>query len=177
MTLESWSMGIARPVMEVYPYAWTFFVPFILIATYTTMNIFIAIIVTTMQTAQADMLREEIDLKLGERDLAEEGREMRMMEELNILRREMVDMKDSFNKQSRKLVKALSISKKRAKQQKANNKSPSPGPMNSQLLQGSAFDGNSAALPVPIPSRERRAVHPCVSTLSSITHPPSPQNT
>ena len=30
MTLESWSMGIVRPVMEVYPYAWVFFVPFYL---------------------------------------------------------------------------------------------------------------------------------------------------
>ena len=30
MTLESWSMGIVRPVMEVYSYAWVFFVPFIL---------------------------------------------------------------------------------------------------------------------------------------------------
>ena len=28
MTLESWSMGIVRPVMEAYPYAWMFFVPF-----------------------------------------------------------------------------------------------------------------------------------------------------
>lgn len=26
MTLESWSMGIVRPIMEVYPLAWTFFV-------------------------------------------------------------------------------------------------------------------------------------------------------
>jgi len=30
MTLESWSMGIVRPVMEVYPKAWVFFVPFII---------------------------------------------------------------------------------------------------------------------------------------------------
>jgi hypothetical protein len=29
MTLESWSMGIVRPVMEVHPMAWTFFIPFI----------------------------------------------------------------------------------------------------------------------------------------------------
>ena len=34
MTLESWSMGIVRPVMEVYPYAWAFFVPFILATTF-----------------------------------------------------------------------------------------------------------------------------------------------
>lgn len=50
MTLESWSMGIVRPVMEQYPYAWAFFVPFILLATFTMLNLFIAIIVNTMQS-------------------------------------------------------------------------------------------------------------------------------
>ena len=50
MTLESWSMGIVRPVMETRPYAWAFFVPFILIATFTMLNLFIGIIVDTMQT-------------------------------------------------------------------------------------------------------------------------------
>jgi voltage-gated sodium channel len=50
MTLESWSMGIARPVMENFPYAWAFFVPFILVATFTMLNLFIGIIVNAMQT-------------------------------------------------------------------------------------------------------------------------------
>lgn len=50
MTLESWSMGISRPVMEEFPYAWLFFVPFILIATFTFLNLFIAIIVNAMQS-------------------------------------------------------------------------------------------------------------------------------
>jgi voltage-gated sodium channel len=49
MTLESWSMGIVRPVMESYPQAWLFFVPFILMATFTMLNLFIAVIVNTMQ--------------------------------------------------------------------------------------------------------------------------------
>jgi voltage-gated sodium channel len=49
MTLESWSMGIVRPVMEVHPFAWAFFVPFIVIATFTILNLFIGIIVSTMQ--------------------------------------------------------------------------------------------------------------------------------
>ncbi|WP_018873259.1 ion transporter [Thioalkalivibrio sp. ALJ16] len=49
MTLESWSMGIGRPVMEEHPWAWAFFVPFILIATFTVLNLFIAIIVDAMQ--------------------------------------------------------------------------------------------------------------------------------
>jgi voltage-gated sodium channel len=49
MTLESWSMGIVRPVMEAHPLAWAFFVPFIVIATFTILNLFIGIIVSTMQ--------------------------------------------------------------------------------------------------------------------------------
>lgn len=54
MTLESWSMGIARPVIEAYPYAWLFFIPFILIVTFTILNLFIAIIVSTMQSMQEE---------------------------------------------------------------------------------------------------------------------------
>jgi voltage-gated sodium channel len=50
MTLESWSMGIVRPIMEVQPYAWVYFIPFILLATFTMLNLFIGIIVNTMQT-------------------------------------------------------------------------------------------------------------------------------
>ena len=34
MTLESWSMGIVRPVIEVYPYAWVIFVSFIVVTTF-----------------------------------------------------------------------------------------------------------------------------------------------
>lgn len=54
MTLESWSMGIVRPVMEIYPYAWVFFVPFILLVTFAVMNLFIAIIVNSMHDAAAE---------------------------------------------------------------------------------------------------------------------------
>jgi voltage-gated sodium channel len=49
MTLESWSMGIARPIMQAYPLAWLYFVPFILISAFTILNLFIGIIVNTMQ--------------------------------------------------------------------------------------------------------------------------------
>ncbi|MDO5624876.1 MAG: ion transporter [Pseudomonadota bacterium] len=54
MTLDSWSSGIARPIMAEYPWAWVFFVPFVLLATFTMLNLFIAIIVNTMQTLHAD---------------------------------------------------------------------------------------------------------------------------
>lgn len=52
MTLESWSMGIVRPVMEVYPYAWLFFIPFILVTTFTVLNLFIGIILDAMNSVK-----------------------------------------------------------------------------------------------------------------------------
>jgi voltage-gated sodium channel len=52
MTLEGWA-EIARSVQERFPAAFVFFISFILIASYTTLNIFIAIIVNTMSEIQA----------------------------------------------------------------------------------------------------------------------------
>ena len=49
MTLESWSMGIVRPVMETFPFAWAFFIPFILVTTFAVLNLFIAVVVNSMQ--------------------------------------------------------------------------------------------------------------------------------
>ncbi|MCY3673571.1 MAG: ion transporter [Paracoccaceae bacterium] len=48
MTLESWSMGIVRPVMEIFPHAWIVFVAFILITSFAVINLFIAVIVNAM---------------------------------------------------------------------------------------------------------------------------------
>ncbi len=53
MTLESWSMGIVRPVMEVYPFAWAFFVPFIMVTTFAVVNLLVGLIVNSMQDAHA----------------------------------------------------------------------------------------------------------------------------
>jgi voltage-gated sodium channel len=51
MTLESWSMGIVRPVMEIYTYAWVFFVPFIMMTTFAVVNLLVGLIVNSMQDA------------------------------------------------------------------------------------------------------------------------------
>ena len=82
MTLESWSMGIARPVMEHFPYAWAFFIPFILVATFTMLNLFIAIIVNAMQTvneAEQAEARQTVDAAREhiEADLHAEMRQLR----------------------------------------------------------------------------------------------------
>ncbi|MBB5515142.1 voltage-gated sodium channel [Rubricella aquisinus] len=54
MTLESWSMGIVRPVMEVYPWAWAFFIPFIMVTTFAVVNLLVGLIVNSMQDAHAE---------------------------------------------------------------------------------------------------------------------------
>lgn len=71
MTLESWSMGIVRPVMEVYPYAWAFFVPFILVTTFAVVNLVVGLIVNSMQDAhheedveKTDSYRDEVMARL-----------------------------------------------------------------------------------------------------------------
>ena len=90
MTLESWSMGIVRPVMEQHPGAWAFFVPFIIVTTFTVLNLFIALIVNSMQTLQAETsesLRTEAVIAHDEREmllqrieaLTDEVRQMRSM--------------------------------------------------------------------------------------------------
>ena len=52
MTLESWSMGIERPVMEAHPFAWVFFVVFILLTSFAVLNLFIAIVVDAMSAVE-----------------------------------------------------------------------------------------------------------------------------
>ncbi|PUB17618.1 ion transporter [Yoonia sediminilitoris] len=54
MTLESWSMGIVRPVMDTYTYAWLFFVPFIMVTTFAVVNLLVGLIVNSMQDAHAE---------------------------------------------------------------------------------------------------------------------------
>ena len=88
MTLESWSMGIARPVMEAFPYAWVFFIPFILIATFTMLNLFIAVIVNAVQTMHDDDNKDELDAeKATQQQLLEQMQQLQL--ELQALRRDM----------------------------------------------------------------------------------------
>jgi voltage-gated sodium channel len=82
MTLESWSMGIVRPVLEVYPYAWVFFVAFILVTSFAVLNLFIAIIVNSMHdAAQADLESRAPDTRA-------------LIEEIRALRREVEALRD-----------------------------------------------------------------------------------
>jgi len=92
MTLESWSMGIVRPIMEHSPYAWLFFIPFIFIATFIIINLIIAIVVDAMNemnTKEEKSIIKEIDTQ-----------EATTQQEIIKLREEIAELKELIIKQS-----------------------------------------------------------------------------
>lgn len=96
MTLESWSMGIVRPVMETFDWAWAFFVPFILLTSFAVLNLFIAVIVDAMQTLHtAD--REETEAVLRQVTEAEASF---LATELEGLRSEIRALKEEIGRGS-----------------------------------------------------------------------------
>jgi voltage-gated sodium channel len=84
MTLEAWS-EIAKGVMEHEPLAWLFFVPFILITSFTVLNLFIAVIVGAMES-------ERMSEPPGPADLA-------VMQRLDSLSREIAALSAAMRKQ------------------------------------------------------------------------------
>ena len=97
MTLESWSMGVVRPTMTLFPWAWSFFLPFIIITSFAVLNFFIGIIVDSMQTAQkleAEALGQDDDAPMTQRDL------QKLHAKLDEISNELAAVKRAAGKQS-----------------------------------------------------------------------------
>ena len=92
MTLESWSMGISRPVMEQFPYAWLFFVPFILIATFTMLNLFIAVIVNAVQSMHDAEHKTELD--------AEKATQLLLLQQMQQLKQQLSEVQQQLRDRS-----------------------------------------------------------------------------
>ena len=88
MTLESWSMGIVRPVMEEFPHAWILFVPFIIMTAFTVLNLFIGVIVDAMQSEHEAEAR-------GEREQMKSETET-ILKEVRALRAELAEMREKL---------------------------------------------------------------------------------
>ena len=94
MTLESWSMGIVRPVMEQFPGAWMVFVPFILMTSFAVINLFIAVIVNAMteqSQAESAALKEEMHA-------VTEAEASALMQRMESLQRQMDEIKRMLEK-------------------------------------------------------------------------------
>jgi len=99
MTLESWSMGIVRPVMGQFPLAWLFFVPFILVATFTILNLFIAVVVGAMQAEHDAEIKADQDETRAAMRAAEEiahAEREAMRNEVNALRGEIAALRQDL---------------------------------------------------------------------------------
>jgi voltage-gated sodium channel len=85
MTLEGWSEGIVRPVMESYPWAWAFFVPFIIVTAFAVLNLFVAIIVNAMSAET-----------VAETTASTHADNERILEEIAALREQIADLSDAL---------------------------------------------------------------------------------
>jgi voltage-gated sodium channel len=88
MTLESWSMGIVRPVMEEFPLAWVLFVPFIVATAFTVLNLFIGVIVDAMQSEHEAESKAEREAMMSETE--------HILVEVQSLRKELAELKTAL---------------------------------------------------------------------------------
>ncbi|MBM7788972.1 ion transporter [Tenggerimyces flavus] len=89
MTGEAWP-DIARELMQTVPFAWIFFVIYILISSFAVLNLFIAVVVSAMEEQIADERRAEE----AEHDKAERERDQLLLDEVRALRRELADLRE-----------------------------------------------------------------------------------
>ncbi|MDR6225165.1 ion transporter [Desmospora profundinema] len=86
VTLESWASGIMWPIQQEKPWAWIYFVSFVLVGTFVILNLFIGVIVNKVDQVAAEeeeleKLRKEADLQREVRHLRDEIRELKTMME------------------------------------------------------------------------------------------------
>jgi voltage-gated sodium channel len=85
MTLEGWA-DIVRTLMAAAPWAWVFFVPFILVVTFTVLNLFIAVVVSAMQSSH--------DAKLAQENRTAHAEREAILVEIRQLRQEIQALRD-----------------------------------------------------------------------------------
>lgn len=89
MTFDDWSAGIVKPLMDDHPYAWVFFIMFILVSTFMALNLFIGVVVSALDAetaAEAPKLTHAA------------GSEERVLRELEALRSEMAALRAALGR-------------------------------------------------------------------------------
>ena len=93
MTLEGWA-DISREIMKEFPLSNIYFISFILLASYTTLNIFIAIVVNTMSEVQQKTSDENVN-KIE--DLIQDEKE-ELRKDIRQLKEQITKMEDKLTK-------------------------------------------------------------------------------
>jgi voltage-gated sodium channel len=91
MTLDDWA-NIVKPAMEAVPYAMVFFLPFIILSTFVVLNLFIGVIVDSIQTLREE--RDRVEIVAEEVAKGEERREIhQLVQEIRALRAEVAALR------------------------------------------------------------------------------------
>lgn len=108
MTTEGWP-NMARTIMETSPLAWLFFIPFIVMTTFTTLNLVFGIVVNSMEEAKEEAVREDMEAQ-GVASSAQSV-EVRLAVIENTVKSAAADL-DALQTALERLVKARGSSKK-----------------------------------------------------------------
>ena len=91
MTLESWSMGIARPVIKAFPYAWIYFVTYILATSFIVMNVVVGIVLNSVSESSAE-----------EKQHSKKDDESQLEKEFEKLKKQLADIERLIKKERQK---------------------------------------------------------------------------
>jgi voltage-gated sodium channel len=91
VTLESWASGVMRPLLAELPWAWVYFVAFILVGTFVIFNLFVGVIVSNVE--KVDLLETEMEKEKEKTESTSEGSSV-SEKELALLRREISELKE-----------------------------------------------------------------------------------
>lgn len=89
VTLDSWSSGVMRPMLAELPWAWLYFVTFVLVGSFVIINLFIGVIVSNVEKAN-EAEREELAAK----DDIIDVKVTSVNHELTVLRKEVRELKE-----------------------------------------------------------------------------------
>jgi voltage-gated sodium channel len=92
MTLEGWTNDVAKPVMEHHPWAWIFFITYIVLTTFMVLNLFIGVVVNAMQAEAVKQQAEELEV---EREMIQEEAAP-ILKEVKTLRAEVAEMRKAL---------------------------------------------------------------------------------
>lgn len=92
MTLEDWANGVAKPVMSVFPYAYIYFISFILITSVVVLNLIIAVIVSGLEAIQ----KEDTKILIDEFEKDIESDKHEILTELRSLKSKLSDIENSI---------------------------------------------------------------------------------
>ncbi|MDX5474785.1 MAG: ion transporter [Bacillaceae bacterium] len=81
ITLESWASGIFRPIFASSPFAWVYFVSFILVGTFIVLNLIVGEILNNIQEAKEEKTREE-KIEISKQELAKISNEIAELKQM-----------------------------------------------------------------------------------------------